>query len=68
MEKSGNMVLEGVNWVHYDKIMSYGLLKESIGYTMIKLVKWYWKESIGYIEKIRSNGFEMSQLGTQCKN
>ena len=37
MQKSGHMVLKGVNWVHYDKIMSYGLLKESIKYTMIKL-------------------------------
>ena len=34
MQKSGHMVLKGVNWVHNDKI--------------------------------RSNGLERSQLGTQC--
>ena len=36
MQKSGHMVLKGVNWVH--------------------------------IDKIRSNGLERSQLGTQYKN
>ena len=36
MQKSGHMVLKGVNWVHNDKI--------------------------------RSNGLERSQLGTQYKN
>ena len=36
MQKSGQMVLKGVNWVH--------------------------------IDKIRSNGLEMSQFGTECKN
>ena len=36
MQKSGHMVLKGVNWVHNDTI--------------------------------KSNGFERSQLGTQCKN
>ena len=36
MQKSGQMVLKGVNWVH--------------------------------IDKIRSNGLERSQLGTECKN
>ena len=44
------MVLKGVNRVHNDKIRLNGLEKESIGYTMIKLV---------------SNGLERSQLGTQ---
>ena len=27
MKKLGQMVLKGVNWVHNDKIMSYGLEK-----------------------------------------
>ena len=36
IQKSGQMVLKGVNWVHNDKL--------------------------------RSNGVERSQLGTQCKN
>ena len=55
MQKSSQMVLKGVNWVHNDKIGSNGLemsqfctqyknqfkwsSKESIGYTMIKSVQ-----------------------------
>ena len=37
MIKLGQMILKGVHWEHNAKIMSYGLLKESIKYTMIKL-------------------------------
>ena len=54
MQKSGQMVLKGVNCVHNAKIRSYGV-EESIGYTLIKAgtqcknqVIWSWKESIGY--------------------
>ena len=51
MQKSGHMVLKGVNWVHNDKIRSNGLERR------------YWV----HIDKIRSNGLERSQLGIQCK-
>ena len=47
MQKSGHMVLKGVNWVHNDKIRSNGLEE----------VNWV------HIDKIRFNGLEMSQLG-----
>ena len=48
MQKSGHMVLKGVNWVHNDKIRSNGLEKSQLG-TQYKIqVKWSWKESIGY--------------------
>ena len=47
------MVLKGVNWVHNAK----------------NQVIWSSKDSIVYTNgKIRSNGLERSQLGTQCKN
>ena len=31
MEKSGHMVLKGVNWVHNDKIRSNGLERNQMG-------------------------------------
>ena len=31
MIKLGEIVLKGVNWVHYDKIMSYGLERSQLG-------------------------------------
>ena len=42
MQKSGHMILKGVNWVHNDKIRSRsnGHGKESIGYTMQNQVIW----------------------------
>ena len=49
MQKSSQMVLKGVNWVHNDKIGSNGL-------EMINSV---------HNDKIRSNGLERSQLGTK---
>ena len=36
MQKSGNMVLKGVDWVHYDKIMSNGIERSQLG-TLTKL-------------------------------
>ena len=82
MQKSGHMVLKGVIWVHNDKIRSNGLerskfstqcknqviwfLKESIGYTMIKLGKMVLK-GFNWVHntKIRLYGLERSQVGTQ---
>ena len=55
MQKSGHMVLKGVNWVnwvHNVKIRSYGLESESIRYT---------------IKNSRSNSVERSQLGIWYK-
>ena len=46
------MVLKGVNWVHNDKIRSYGLERSNLCTQC----------------KIRSNGLEKSQLGTQIQN
>ena len=46
------MVLKGVNWVYNDK------LDEMV----LKGVIWV------HNYKIRSNGLEKSQMGTQCKN
>ena len=59
------MVLKGVNWVHYNKMMSNGL-GESIGYTIIKLGKMVLK-GVNWVhnDKIGSYGLERSQLGTQ---
>ena len=31
MQKPGNMVLKGVNWVHNDKIRSNGLERSNLG-------------------------------------
>ena len=31
MQKSGDMVLKGVNWVHNDKISSNGLERSQLG-------------------------------------
>ena len=31
MQKSGHMVLKGVNWVHNDKIRSNGLERSQLG-------------------------------------
>ena len=49
MQKSGHMVLKGVNWVHNDKIRSNGIERSQLGIEC----------------KIRSYGLEKSQLGTQ---
>ena len=49
-----------------DKIMSNG---QSIGSTILKLVQMVLKGvNRVHNDKIRSNGLERSQLGTQCKN
>ena len=52
MQKSGHMVLKGVNWVHNNKI-SQMVLKE---------VTWL------HNDKIRSTGVERGKLDTYCKN
>ena len=31
IQKSGNMVLKGINWVHIDKIRSNGLERSQLG-------------------------------------
>ena len=31
MQKSGHMVLKGVNWIHIDKIRSNGLERHQLG-------------------------------------
>ena len=49
MQKSGHMVLKGVNWVHNDKLGQMVLIG-------LKRV---------HNAKIRSNGLERTQLGTQ---
>ena len=49
MQKSGHMVLKGVNWIQNNKS----------GHMFSKGVKWV------HNGKIRSNGLERSQLGTQ---
>ena len=66
MQKSGHMVLKGVNWVCIDKIWSNSLEKESIGYTMIKLGQIVLK-GVNWVHnaKISSYNPERSQLGTQ---
>ena len=58
MQKSGNMVLRGVIWVHNDKIRLNGLIRSN-GLERSQLV---------HNDKIRSNGLERSQLCTQLQN
>ena len=48
MQKSGHMVLKGVNRVYNDKIGSNGLERSQLGKQYKNKVKWSWKESIGY--------------------
>ena len=48
IQKSGHMVLKGVNWVHNDKIKSNGVEKSNLGTQYKNQVIWSWKESIGY--------------------
>ena len=48
IQKSGQMVLKGVNWVHNDKIRSNGLERSQL-YTQCKIqVIWSWNDSFGY--------------------
>ena len=69
MQKSSQMVLKGVNWVHNDKIGSNGLemsqLGKMTGYTMIKSGQMVLK-GVSWIhnDKIGSNCLEMSQFCT----
>ena len=66
MQKSGQMVLKGVNWVHNDKIRSNGLERSQMGTPLIKLGQMVMKGVTWvYNGKIRSYGLERSQLGTQ---
>ena len=55
MQNSGHMVLKGVNWVQY-------VNQKVIFKVSYKGVDWV------HNDKITSNGFESSQLGTQYKN
>ena len=69
MQKSGHMVLKGVNWVHNDKITSHGTERSQLGYTMIKLGEMVWKGvNLLHNDKNRSSGLERSQLVKQYKN
>ena len=68
MQKSGHMVLKGVNLVHIDKIRLNGLERSQLGtqcknpcHMVLKGVNWV------HNDKINSNGLERSQFGTQCK-
>ena len=65
MQKSGHMVLKGVNWVHNDKIGSNGLERSQL-VTPIKIDQMVLK-GVSWLDntKIRSYGLEMIQLGTQ---
>ena len=66
MHKISHMVLKGVNWVHNDKIRSYGLERSQLGTQCIKSGQMVLK-GVNWVhnDKIRSNGLERSQLGTQ---
>ena len=70
MQKSGHMVLKGVNRVYNDEIGSNGVERSQLGTQCKNQVICSWKESIGWVynDKIGSNGLERSQLGTQYKN
>ena len=74
MQKSCNMVLRGVIWVHNDKIRLNGFIRSN-GLERSQLVH---NDKLGQMVlkgvncvhnyKIRSNGPERSQLCTQYKN
>ena len=64
MQKSGHMVLKGVNRVHNDKIGSNGLERSQLGTQyknkvnmVLKGVNWV------HNDKMMSNGLERSQFG-----
>ena len=60
------IVLKGVNRVHNDKIGSNGRERSQLGTQCKNQVIWSWKESIGYtMMKLMWNGLERSQLGKQ---
>ena len=64
MQKSGHMVLKGVNWVHNDKIGSNGLERSQLGTTIIKLGQMVLKGvNRVHNDKMMSNGLERSQFG-----
>ena len=66
--KSGQMVLKGVNCTLGTQYKNQAIWswKESIVYTMTKLDQMVLKgDNWVHNDKIRSNGFERSQLGTQ---
>ena len=58
MQKSGQMVLKGVNWVHNAKIRSNGLERSQLGTQCIKLGQMVLKGVNWVHDKIRSNGLE----------
>ena len=69
MQKSGHMVLKGVNYVYNGKIRSNGLERSHLG-TQCKNLGHMVLKGVNclYNGKIRLNGLERSQLCTQCKN
>ena len=72
MQKSGNMVLEGVNWVdwvHNVKIRGYVLERSQLGTQCLNQDIWSWTDSVGYtlIKSVQMK-LERSNLSTQCKN
>ena len=69
MTKLGQMILKGVNWVHNAKVMSYGLERSQLVYTMIKLGQMV-LNGVNWVHntKIRSYGLERSQFGIECKD
>ena len=67
MQKSSQMVLKGVNWVHNDKVgWKKWSSNESILYKMIKSGQMVLK-GVNWVQndKMMSNGLERSQYGTQ---
>ena len=65
MIKLGHMFLKGMNWIHSNKIRSYGLERRQwvhntkAGHIILKGVNWV------HNDKIMSYGLERSQLGIQ---
>ena len=69
MTKFGQMVLKGVNWVHNDKIRSYGLERGNL-FTQCKKSDQMVLKGVDWVNntKIKSYGLERSQFATKCKN
>ena len=40
IQRSGQIVLKGINWVHYDKLRSNGVEKSKLGTQCKNQVKW----------------------------
>ena len=69
IQKSGHMLLKGVNCVHNDKIRSSGLERSNFSTQCKNQIIWSLKESIGYtIQKSGHMVFKGVNWGTQYKN